>query len=371
MAVDPICGMTVDEPRARDRGLVVDGPRGAVFFCAPSCRDRFLAGTGDAPVPRAHAPAAPPGTFTCPMHLDVVAAGPGDCPECGMALEPVVPALADAPDTELEGMTRRLVVGALLAAPVVVLAMAGGHETPPARRWAELVLSTLVVGGAGWPLLVRAWRSLVARRPNMFTLIGLGVMAAFGHSVIATVAPGLYPAAFRTHGGAVPVYFEPAAVIVVLVLLGQVLELRARARTTGAVRELLALAPRTARRIVADGREEDIPIEVLRPGDRVRVRPGERVPLDGVVESGQSAVDESMLTGEPIPVEKGAGAQVAQGTMNGTGALVDGSSGSGRIPCSRASCAWSSMPNAAGCRSSGSSTVWPPPSFPRSSESPC
>jgi len=312
MALDPICGMTVDEERARSRGLTAPDGAGTAYFCGPRCRERFL----DArPAPP---PADPTAEYTCPMHPEIRQRGPGACPLCGMALEPVAPG-GEEDDGELRDMQRRFVVAAVLALPVAVLGMTGGMAHGPLRGWIELALTTPVVAWAGAPFFVRAWRSLATRHPNMFTLIGLGTGAAFGHSLLAVLAPDLFPAAFREHGS-VPLYFEPAAVIVTLVLLGQVLELRARGRTNSAVRELLALAPATARRVGPDGREEDVPIERLRVGDRVRA--GERLPADGTVEEGASAVDEAMLTGEPLPVEKGPGSRVAAGTLNGTGGLV-------------------------------------------------
>jgi len=259
--------------------------------------------------------------YTCPMHPQVEEPGPGACGLCGMALEPRGAPVGEEDDVELRGMRRRFWVGAVLTLPVLVLGM-GEESLLPSGHWFELVLATPVVLGAGWPIVVRAWKSVLARSPNMFTLIGLGTGASFAHSVVATVRPDVFPASFRDHHGAVPVYFEAAAVITVLVLLGQVLELRARRRTRHAVRALLALAPRTARRLRASGAEEDVPIERLHPGDRLRVRPGERLPADGVIEEGRSSVDESMLTGEPIPVEKDPGASVAAGTLNGAGGFI-------------------------------------------------
>jgi len=266
--------------------------------------------------------------YVCPMHPQITSESPGSCPICGMALEPRV-ALADAgEDPELRDMTRRLWIAAALALPVFLIAMAemlpSLHRVfaGPAIPWIELALATPAVLWAGSPLFARAWASLVNRSPNMFTLIGVGIGAAYGYSVLATCAPGMFPAGFRDHAGRVPLYFESAAVITALVLLGQVLELRARARTGGAIRELLSLAPKTARRIDAGGIERDVPIEEIRPGDRLRVRPGEKVPVDGVVEEGASAVDESMLTGEPLPVEKTHGDAVTAGTLNGSGSFV-------------------------------------------------
>ena len=280
-------------------------------------------------------PAAPalPGTATqwvCPMHPKIVRDAPGDCPICGMALEPRTVELDEQENPELARMTRRFWASAVLSVPIVVLAMIP-HWTGQAHgallpgrsgTWIELLLATPVVVWGGGPFFVRAWHSLVHRSPNMFTLIGLGVGVAYAYSVVAALSPGVFPATFRDHDGRVGVYFEAAAVIVTLVLLGQVLELRARARTGAAIRALLGLAPRSARRLDADGAEADVPIDRIHPGDRVRVRPGERVPVDGEVEEGASAVDESMVTGEPIPVPKAAGDRVIGATVNGTGTLV-------------------------------------------------
>jgi Cu+-exporting ATPase len=265
--------------------------------------------------------------YVCPMHPEIVRAEPGSCPICGMALEPRTVTQHDD-NPELRDMTRRFAASAALTVPLLVQSMAemlGAPITslvsPQALPWIQLALATPVVVWGGWPFYVRGWRSIVTRKLNMFTLIAIGIATAYGFSLVATLAPGLLPGAFRGHGGAVPVYFEPAAVITTLVLLGQVLELRARSATSSAIRALLGLAPRTARRI-ADGREDEVALERVMPGDRLRVRPGEKVPVDGVVLDGTSAVDESMLTGEAIPVEKVAGARVTGGTVNGTGGLV-------------------------------------------------
>ena len=274
------------------------------------------------PAPRAQA-----ATWTCPMHPEIVRDGPGSCPKCGMALEPTVASAAIAEDDdELKLMTRRLIVGAALTAPLVVLTM--GHVIPGwplghlDLRWIELLLAAPVVLWGGWPFFQRGFYSLVHRSLNMFTLIALGVGVAFLYSIAAVLAPGAFPESARDAMGRVATYFEPAAVIVTLVLLGQVLELRARGRTSAAIRELLALAPRSARRLRDDGSEEDVPLESVRAGDRLRVRPGEKVPVDGKVESGESAIDESMVTGEPMPVDKHAGDALIGGTVNTTGALV-------------------------------------------------
>jgi Cu+-exporting ATPase len=262
------------------------------------------------------------------MHPEVVRTGPGSCPICGMALEPRAVSAEEEPNVELTGMTRRFWIGALLGFPVVVLAMADVVVGPElwqrvdlrAANWAQLVLATPVVLWAGRPFFERGWASIVHRSPNMFTLIALGVGAAYAYSVAATIVPGAFPDGFRMHGGVVP-YFDTAVVVTVLVLLGQVLELRARRGTSQAIRNLLNLAPKTARR-VTDGREEDVPLAHVEVGERLRIRPGERIPVDGVVVEGTSAVDESMVTGEPIPSEKAAGARVTGGTLNGTGTLV-------------------------------------------------
>jgi len=268
--------------------------------------------------------------WTCPMHPEVVRDAPGSCPICGMALEPRTVAAEEAENPELVDMTRRFRVSAVLTAPLVALVMGrhlvgGGVESlmaSGAGPWIELALATPVVLWGGWPFFVRAWQSLVHRSLNMFTLIGLGVGVAYVYSLVATVAPGVFPPSFREEGGHVGVYFEAAAVIVTLVLLGQVLELRARGRTGAAIRALLGLAPATARRIEPDGAERDVPLEEVAAGDRLRVRPGEKVPVDGVVVEGRSSVDESMVTGEPIPVEKVPGDRLVGATVNGTGSLV-------------------------------------------------
>ncbi|MFZ5482015.1 MAG: copper-transporting P-type ATPase [Myxococcota bacterium] len=260
--------------------------------------------------------------WTCPMHPQIVEDAPGSCPICGMALEPVTPAVEEGPNPELVDMTRRLWVGAGLSLPLLVVAMAEmatGRAYLPA--WVQLVLATPVVLWAGWPFFARGWQSVVARSPNMFTLIALGVGAAWAFSVVATIAPGVLPPAFRGHSGGVPLYFEAAAVITTLVLVGQVLELRARASTSAAIKALLSLAPPTARR-VTDAGEEDVPLAEVQVGDRLRVRPGEKLPVDGVVVDGESHVDESMITGEPVPVAKGPGAKVVGGTVNGAGGFV-------------------------------------------------
>jgi Cu+-exporting ATPase len=287
-----------------------------------------ICGMGLEPV----APAAPARRteWTCPMHPEIVRDTPGACPICGMALEPRTIAFEDDESPELADMTRRFRVSVALTLPLLVVAM--GHyvpgnplqelATPAALAWVELALATPVVLWGGWPFFVRGWASVVTSRLNMFTLIALGVAVAYAYSVVAALAPGIFPASFRGAEGTVGLYFEAAAVIVTLVLLGQVLELRARSRTGAAIRALLGLAPKTARRLREDGTEEDVPVDGVQPGDLLRVRPGEKVPVDGVVVEGRSAVDESMVTGEPIPVEKKPGDRVIGATVNGTGALV-------------------------------------------------
>ncbi len=333
-AVDPVCGMTVDRAAPRGGSLEHDGE--TFFFCSARCRERFHAdpaaflNKGPALETDAeHAPGAP-ATYTCPMHPEVVSDRPGACPICGMALEPTVVSLDDAPNPELVDMTRRFWVSVVLTAPLFLLTMSEmwpgnplvGRLSPRIFAMIQLILATPVVLWGGWPFFERGWASVRTRRLNMFTLIALGTGAAYLYSVVATLLPGLIPAAARSHGGAAPVYFEAAAVITTLVLVGQVLELRARNATSGAIRALLGLAPKTARRLAEDGAEEDVPLEHVRVGDRLRVRPGERVPVDGVVVDGRAAVDESMISGEAVPVDKEPGARVIGGTVNGTGALV-------------------------------------------------
>jgi Cu+-exporting ATPase len=287
-------------------------------------------GPGEAGGPEPRPPAAAPGAeYTCPMHPEVIQPGPGACPLCGMALEPRLVTAEEEASPELRDMQRRFRVSLALSAPLLVLAMADMLPGMPMRhalggslQWVELVLATPVVLWGGWPFFQRGWASVVRASPNMFTLIALGTGTAYAHSVVATAFPGAFPAAFRGHGGEVAVYFEAAAVIVTLVLLGQVLELRARSRTGNAIRALLGLAPKTTRIVRDDGTEADVPLAEVAVGARLRVRPGEKIPVDGVVLEGRSAVDESMVTGEPIPVEKTAGERVTGGTVNGTGGLV-------------------------------------------------
>ena len=268
--------------------------------------------------------------YVCPMHPEIIRSEPGSCPKCGMALEPRDVAAEDEENRELTDMTRRFWISTALAIPVFILAMS--HDLMPglisgdfvthSLQWFEFALATPVVLWGGWPFFQRGWRSVITGNLNMFTLIALGIGVAWSYSVVATVAPGIFPPTLRNSDGRVAVYFEAAAVITTLVLLGQVLELRARSRTSQAIRMLLELAPKTARRVTGDGREEDIPLEQVQPGDLLRVRPGEKIPVDGVVQQGHSSVDESMVTGEPIPVEKNAGDRLIGATVNSTGSLL-------------------------------------------------
>jgi Cu+-exporting ATPase len=339
-AKDPVCGMTV-KPTTQHR--VTHGDR-EVLFCSAGCKTRFVAdpekyakpGPQPTAAPRLPEPArvAPVGAapagghveYTCPMHPEVVSDAPGSCPLCGMALEPRVPTLDAGPDPELRDMTRRFRFAAAFTLPLFVIAMGEmiglTVVTGGARVWAELALALPVATWAAWPFYVRFAQSLRNRSLNMFTLIGLGVGVAFGYSLAAALVPSAFPPAFRGHDGTVGTYFEAAGVIVTLILLGQVLELRARSRAGAAIRKLLGMAATSARRIAADGSDADVPLEEVQAGDRLRVRPGEKVPVDGVVLEGRSSIDESMVTGEPIPVEKQPGDRVIGATVNGTGALV-------------------------------------------------
>jgi Cu+-exporting ATPase len=371
-ATDPVCGMKVDPALAADF-LEYGGT--TYYFCCDGCLNQFradpekyLAKRKPAPVP-AHEPTAAPaarqgGQYTCPMHPEIVQDGPGSCPKCGMALVPMVPAApaaaeytcpmhpevrspkpgncpkcgmalvpvagAEEDNAELRDMTRRFWVSLALTVPVVVLAMVlpqlGGHVyTPAAQRWghfAQLALATPVVLWGGWPFFHKFWLSLLNRSPNMYTLIGLGVALAYLFSVVGVLAPGLFPQEFREHGGAVGVYFEAAAVIVTLILLGEVLQLRAIGQTSQAIKKLLALAPNTALRIEPDGREVEVQLDRVQVGDRLRVRPGEKVPVDGTCVEGSSNIDESMITGEPVPVPKKSGDRVTGATINGKGTLI-------------------------------------------------
>ena len=331
--IDPVCGMTISPADAVGE---VEHRGHTYYFCNDSCLERFKANPEEFVGPGAgaqraasQAAADPEAEYTCPMHPEIRQKGPGSCPICGMALEPVNVSLEEQPNEELQDMTRRFWWSLALTVPILLVMVDEFLPGQPLHaridagvlNWIELALATPVVLWGGWPFFVRGWASIVSRHLNMFTLIAIGVGAAYGFSVVATVAPDLFPHAFRM-GGAVAVYFEPAAVIVVLVLLGQVLELRARSRTSAAIRNLLGLAPETARRIEADGTERDVPLADVYVNHRLRVRPGERIPVDGVVIEGATSVDESMVTGEPIPVEKAPGDPVTGGTVNGTGTLV-------------------------------------------------
>jgi Cu+-exporting ATPase len=333
--LDPVCGMKVDKRTAQHRFDLGGTP---YYFCSARCRDRFAANPDLYLNPPKHDPAvihsamgalpeAAEGTiWTCPMHPEIRRDGPGTCPLCGMALEPLEPSLDEEANPELIDMSRRFWVSAALSLPLVALAMATelfGWEPLPMRTltWVQLALATPVVLWGGWPFFDRFWASLKTRNLNMFTLIGLGVGVGYGYSLVATLAPQIFPESLKTMGGLVFVYFEAAAVITTLVLLGQVLELRARSATGKAIRALLGLAPKRARR-VSDGKEEDIPLDEVHVGDLLRVRPGEKIPVDGVVEEGRSPVDESMISGEPVPVEKVAGEKVTGATVNGTGTLL-------------------------------------------------
>jgi heavy metal translocating P-type ATPase len=324
-ARDPVCGMNVNPQTARFRCEHGGQP---YYFCCKGCLDKFQADPRKYLEPQETQPQESGALYTCPMHPEVVHDGPGACPKCGMALEPRTVTAAEQPNPELEDMSRRFRVGAALTLPLLILAMGGMwgplHSAlrPQWMNWAELVLATPVVLWGGRVFLERGWASIVNRSPNMFTLIAIGAGTAYVYSAVATLFPAIFPESFRGHGGEVAVYFEAAAAITTLVLLGQVLELRARGRTSNAIRELLRLAPPVAHAIHEDGSEEDVPLEHVHPGNRLRVRPGEKVPVDGVVLEGGSAVDESMLTGEPIPVEKAPGSQVTGGTVNGTGSFV-------------------------------------------------
>ncbi len=321
--VDPVCGMRV----ATNSPHQVQHEGQAYHFCSAGCRSKFVADPVRYLKPVAHEDTAPVpvgAQFTCPMHPEIVRDAPGTCPICGMALEPMMPSLDDGENPELIDFRRRLWWTLPLSVSVLLLAMFGHHfpALPTnARTWVELLLSTPVVLWAGWPFFQRWAQSIANRSPNMWTLIGTGVGAAFGYSLVATLAPDLFPASFREHGR-VGVYYEAAAIIVSLTLLGQVLELKARSNTSAAIRALLGLAPKTARRLRDDGSEEDIALTHVHVGDRLRVRPGEKVPVDGEVIEGRSPVDESMLTGEPMPVDKAPGDKLIGATLNGTGSLV-------------------------------------------------
>jgi P-type Cu+ transporter len=357
LAKDPICGMTVDPAKAAAK---IDHAGQSYYFCSKGCAQRFaqspdkyVAATIDSrkhsslPVIQSSAVAnstpvvvpnhgsstksAPPTAsegvrYTCPMHPQIVQIGPGSCPICGMALEPMDLLAAVEADPEYDSMRKRFWMSTALSLPLLVLSMFGEylglHLAPTFRNWIEFVLATPVVLWGGWPFFQRFWDSLVHRSPNMFTLIGLGTGAAYLDSVVATVFPQIFPVSFRGIDGGAPVYFEAAAVITTLVLLGQVLELCARQQTSGAIRALLNLAPQQAHLLTADGREQDVTLDRVQRGDKLRVRPGERVPVDGVIVEGASAIDESMITGEAMPAEKSKGDKATGGTLNTSGSFV-------------------------------------------------
>lgn len=323
-ALDPVCGMTVDPHTAKHRFEYRGHP---YYFCSAGCRTKFVADPqkylgekrNEAPVPEGT-------TYTCPMHPEIRQVGPGSCPICGMALEPEIATADEGPNPELADMTRRFWIALVLTLPVFTLEM-GSHllgralVAQPFSNWIQFALAAPVVLWAGSPFFERGWQSLVTRNLNMFTLIAMGTGVAFVYSVAATFAPGAFPHTFHAHEGGVPVYFEAAAVITVLVLLGQVLELRARAATSGAIKALLGLSPKTARRVTDSG-DEEIELDAVAVGDRLRVRPSDKVPVDGEIVEGRSSVDESMVTGESMPVTKETGAKVIAGTINASGAFV-------------------------------------------------
>jgi Cu+-exporting ATPase len=323
---DPVCGMKVDPQTAAYRQTHQNRTH---YFCSRACQAKFSDDPAKYLELDSRATPAPEGaTYTCPMHPEIRSARPGSCPICGMALEPVLAAPETGRSPELVDMVRRFWIGLALSIPVVVLAM-GGHLinlplwfTPTRSNWIQLLIATPVVLWAGWPFFERGWRSVVTRNLNMFTLIAMGTGVAWLYSIVATMWPGVFPAAFRGPDGAVGVYFEAAAAITVLVLLGQVLELRAREQTSGAIRALLDLAPKTARRVKEGGRDEDVSLDVIAVGDHLRVRPGEKVPVDGALVEGRSTIDESLVTGESMPVTKEQGARLIAGTLNQSGSFV-------------------------------------------------
>ncbi len=329
---DPVCGMNVDPNKAT---AIEKWDGDDYYFCSIHCQEKFLANPEEVLKDRdekdnSSEESAPGREYTCPMHLEIVQNHPGSCPICGMDLEPKTASADDEESPELSRMTRRFWVSLMLALPVVVLSM--GHiipgipwdaiGSPRTLSWLELVLATPVVLWGGWPFFVRGWASVISRNLNMFTLISLGTGVAYLYSIIAVVFPDVFPASFRDIDGKVDIYFEAAAVIITLVLLGQVLELKARNSTGAAIRSLLGMAPKIARRLRDDGEEEEISLDQVQIGDRLRVRPGEKIPVDGVVVDGVSSVDESMVSGEPMPVEKSSGGQLIGATINGTGALI-------------------------------------------------
>jgi P-type Cu+ transporter len=331
-ARDPVCGMAV-QPATAHRA---EHAGAGYFFCSARCHDKFVAeparylAVPGGEAPDVAVPEAGGARWTCPMHPQIVRNEPGSCPICGMALEPMTPAVGDTANPELRAMTRRFWTGVAFSLPLLAIVMAEHFDKPAVDAaiaprlavWLQLALATPAVLWGGWPFFQRGWASVVNRRLNMFTLIALGTGVAYVYSLIAALMPGIFPASFRDPDGEVPLYFEAAAVIVTLVLLGQVLELRARSQTSSAIRALLDLAPKRARRLREDGGEEDVPLEDVVPGDRLRVRPGEKVPVDGVVLEGHSAVDEAMITGEPVPVEKHPRDKVTGATVNTTGSFV-------------------------------------------------
>jgi Cu+-exporting ATPase len=329
---DPACGMRVNEAKAAGSR---EYQGRTYYFCGASCMAKFEAEPNRYVRPEAAPPASPkPGTqqveYTCPMHPEVRQMGPGVCPKCGMALEPLVNSAAEDDNPELKDMTRRFWIGLALTIPVVLATMADLIPGRPLAQlasarvwtWFELIVATPVILWGGWPFFVRGWQSLVNRSLNMFTLIALGVGVAYAYSLVAAILPGVFPASFRDETGSVAVYFEAAAAIVTLVLLGQVLELRARSQTGTAIKALLGLAPKTARVIHDDGSEVDVPLDQVQAGYRLRVRPGEKIPVDGIVLEGSGSIDESMISGEPIPVEKKSGDPMTGATVNGTGAFI-------------------------------------------------
>src|ERR1019366_4903566 len=324
-AIDPVCGMTVNPHAGKP---LADYQGHTYYFCCAGCRTKFVADPQKYLGAREPEPVVAGAIYTCPMHPQIRQVGPGACPICGMALEPEIATAEVGPNPELADMTRRFWIGLVLALPVMVLEMgghfAGPHEwvDPTLSNYVQFAFATPVVLWAGWPFFVRGAQSLVTRNLNMFTLIGMGTGVAYVYSVAATFSPGIFPDAFRAHSGAPAVYFEAASMITVLVLIGQVLELRARAATSGAIRALLDLAPKTAHRVKDDGSDEEDSLDAIAVGDRLRVKPGDKVPVDGVVLEGRSSLDESMVTGESMPVTKEKDARVIGGTINRSGSFV-------------------------------------------------